>query len=253
VPFRNTQSSKLVLKPRRPLFRPRNVKVSHRTEGSESESSDYSTTHEDLDSDRNSEKDEKENENDEKSDQSHNEEKEVFDTIENDFEPVRKSPRKPIPTQKGLKYYHSRLSKMPDNPKGISIDRNDRQNSFTPYLAPLKASWDDLDDLVVQQPKKKKLKTCHSGGCEDGGLCDPPVNGMPAQLPVWNNPAYEALPRTFHKAKIHLPEAMTDPFNIWKLFFTDKIIEGMRACTNQYATQYISAKPPRKRNSRLRA
>jgi hypothetical protein len=119
VPSRTTQSSKLILNPLQTPLRPRNTSVSHQTDGCECSDDGYSTTHEDLDAEESCEDDE----NNEEFNQSHDEEKE-------DFEPVRKSPRKPIPTQKGLEYYHSRLSRVPDNPKGVSIDRSDRQNSL---------------------------------------------------------------------------------------------------------------------------
>jgi hypothetical protein len=50
---------------------------------------------------------------------------EIFETVEEDFEPVRRSPRKPVPIQKGLEYNQIRFSRVPDNPKGVSVDRND--------------------------------------------------------------------------------------------------------------------------------
>jgi hypothetical protein len=105
--------------------------------------------------------------------------------------------------------------------------------------------------------KKTKVSKCGKVSkclkCKEGGICDPPIDATAEDLPIWDNPEYSALPRTPHIGEVHMEngEALTDPLDIWSLFFTREIMEGFRHCTNEYVIQYIALNLPRKRKSRL--
>jgi hypothetical protein len=185
-------------------LRPQNTRVFDLTEGSESEEEGESTSDEDSDEEESSSEDE------EASDELSDEEG-IYKTIEEDFEPVRRSPRKPVPSQKALESGQIRIQRLPDNPKGASIDRNDQQNALRPYFAPLRASWDDVEE---EQPRRNRRKTCKYDGCKEGGICDPPRDASPEDLPVWTNPEYSVLPRNMHTGKVNLPEDLTDPLDL---------------------------------------
>ena len=105
-----------------------------------------------------------------------------------------------------------------------------------PVLTLRKATWND--DELPNQIKRGKRKACRYDKYNNNGICEPSKELNPVELSQWRNELYnEVLSIKSHRGYVNLPEGeeITVLINLWKEFFTDKMLEGIRTIINKYA------------------
>jgi hypothetical protein len=55
----------------------------------------------------------------------------------------------------------------------------------------------------------------------------------------YSHPKFTPMERNLHKTQCNLPENLTDPFEIFQLFFFKKLIESFAKYTNEYTKREI--------------
>jgi hypothetical protein len=160
------------------------------------------------------------------------------------------APSKPIPKIPSILGQSKSARQLRQNPR----------TALLPFLVRENASWDKKYELPFAEKGPNNddgmvpsLSTLFEEQ-EDSSISNPYTDGtLPEPIPnpepisqkeveavgYYSHPEFTPIERNLHEAQCNLPKNLTDPFEIFQLFFPKKLIKSFAKYTNEYAEREI--------------